>query len=62
MAFCPPAENTMFAVPGEIPLTVNLAFPDALVTVSGVIVATVGEVLTAVVFIPKSGPPSLSII
>ena len=60
VAFCPATERTMVEAPGEMPFTVHVALPVASVNAPGVTVATVGEVLTALTSIPKSGPPSLS--
>lgn len=60
VAWCPATERTIEVLPGELPFTVNVALPVASVTAAGVIVATVGEVLVALISMPKSGPPCLS--
>ncbi len=60
VALYPIVEMAIWVVPGEMPLTVNVALPATSVTASDVTVATVGDVLFASTFIPKIGPPCLS--
>lgn len=60
-ASLPSTEKIIFAPPGEIPYIDTEALPNMfVVTSSGVTAATVGEVLTTLIFAPETGAPCLS--